>query len=486
MTRGATVPRPMSGRHGWARRYQVFLALTDALVLILVMAAAHGVRFGFDPAAPVAGPAAPPYWFVSLAIGAAWFGLLAWTRSREPRVLGHGPQEFQRIVSASWMTFTAVAVVGFLTQWQISRGYLLFAAPVGIFMLLLYRAAWRYWIHVERDAGRLQAAVLVVGPQRTVRQMIERLASSRRAGYQVVGAFLSGNAAEHPDAVEGVPVLGTPQDASRVAREMGVDYVLLAGSEAMSLRESRRLGWELEGSGVELIVAPSLVDVAGPRMQFSPVEGLPLMHVDEPTFSGGKYVLKSALDRVLALVVLVVLAPVFAVIAVAVAVSSPGPVLFRQERVGRDLRRFSMLKFRSMYTDAQHRLEALRDSQSAGNEVMFKMKQDPRVTPVGRVLRRFSLDELPQVVNVLRGEMSFVGPRPPLPAEVDSWEGPVERRQLVKPGLTGLWQVSGRSDLTWDESVRLDLYYTENWSIGGDLVIVLRTVWAVLAGRGAY
>jgi exopolysaccharide biosynthesis polyprenyl glycosylphosphotransferase len=209
------------------------------------------------------------------------------------------------------------------------------------------------------------------------------------------------------------------------------------------------------------------------------------MHVDPAEFSGSKYLVKSATDRVMAVTLLAVVAIPAGIVALAIKATSPGPVLFRQERIGRDGEPFKMLKFRSMYVDAEHRLAGLQPTHD-GNDVMFKMKHDPRVTSVGRWLRRFSIDEVPQLFNVLKGDMSLVGPRPPLPSEVELWEDRVHRRQLVKPGMTGLWQVSGRSDLTWDESVRLDLYYTENWSLGGDFLILLRTVAAVFGRRGAY
>jgi exopolysaccharide biosynthesis polyprenyl glycosylphosphotransferase len=217
----------------------------------------------------------------------------------------------------------------------------------------------------------------------------------------------------------------------------------------------------------------------------SPVDGLPLMHVDPAEFSGSKYIVKSVADRVMAVLLLAVAAIPAGVVAIAIKMTSPGAVLFRQERIGRDGEPFKMLKFRSMYVDAEHRLADLQPT-NEGNDVMFKMKHDPRVTSVGRWLRRFSIDEIPQLFNVLKGDMSLVGPRPPLPSEVEQWEDRVHRRQLVKPGMTGLWQVSGRSNLSWDESVRLDLYYTENWSLGGDFLIMLRTVVAVFGRRGAY
>lgn len=476
----------MYGPGGWSHKYQVRLALSDAFVVVLTLVMAQGVRFGWNPNEPVAGPSAPPYWTVSAAIAVMWLLGLWWTRSREARILGHGPQEFQRVVAASWYTFAIVAIVGFLTQWQISRGYLLFALPMGTIFLLVYRAAWRSWIHAQRDAGHLQAQVLVAGPLRTSEDMIRRLRQARRAGFNVIGVCLppTSRGELSPDLAD-VPVLGVINDSVEIASRIGAEYLLLSGNDEMSLNEARRLGWSLEGTGVGLIVAPNMVDIAGPRVMMSPVEGLPLLHVDPPTFTGGKYYLKAVADRVFSALLLLFFGIPMLAVALIVKLTSRGPVLFKQTRVGLNGASFQMLKFRSMYVDAEARLSSIAH-ESTGNNVLFKMRDDPRVTPFGRFLRRFSLDELPQLLNVLKGDMSLVGPRPPLPSEVEKWEDDVERRQLVKPGMTGLWQVSGRSDLTWDESVRLDLYYTENWSLGGDILIMVRTVAAVFGRKGAY
>ncbi|MFW7413867.1 sugar transferase [Demequina sp. SO4-18] len=476
----------MGGKDGWSLKYQRRLFLTDAFVVSVTMVLAHAVRFGWDPIAPVVGTSAPTYWLVSLAIALLWILQLGWTRSREARILGHGPQEFQRVVNASWLTFAIIAIVGFLTQWQISRGYLLFAIPLGTAVLVLYRAAWRHWVHAQRDNGELQAQVLVVGPVRTVEQMVRRLNRARRAGLHVVGvATPPGLSLSGAETVVGVPYVGSVDNAVDQARAVGAEYILLAGSDAMSLAESRRLGWSLEDTEIGLIVAPSLVDVAGPRVQMSPVEGLPLMYVETPIFAGFKYWVKAVFDRAVAAALLIASAIPMAIIGLVVKFSSPGPVLFRQQRIGQNMHPFLMLKFRSMHADAEQRLEDLIDAND-GDGALFKMRDDPRVTGPGRFLRRFSLDELPQLINVLKGDMSMVGPRPPLPREIAEWDERVGRRQLVKPGITGLWQVSGRSDLPWDQAVLLDLYYTENWSLGGDVVILLRTFLAVFARRGAY
>jgi exopolysaccharide biosynthesis polyprenyl glycosylphosphotransferase len=261
--------------------------------------------------------------------------------------------------------------------------------------------------------------------------------------------------------------------------------VAVADAAALPPGGLRRLAWSLEHHGIDLVVAPGLTEVAGPRIVIRPMAGLPLLHVDQARLSGGAHLVGEAAGRVAAAAGLVVLAPVFVTVAAAVRLTSRGPALFRQTRIGRHGEPFTLCKFRTMHEraeDDRHRLIDLNETDG----LLFKVRRDPRVTPVGRVLRRFSVDELPQLWNVVRGDMSLVGPRPPLPDEVARYDGDLRRRLLVKPGLTGLWQVSGRSDLSWDESVRLDLYYVENWSLTLDLLILLRTVASVLVGRGAY
>jgi exopolysaccharide biosynthesis polyprenyl glycosylphosphotransferase len=249
------------------------------------------------------------------------------------------------------------------------------------------------------------------------------------------------------------------------------------------------LSWELEDTDAELILAPALTNIAGPRIHTQPVAGLPLIHVDRPTYRGANRILKKSFDLVGSVILVLLFSPVLLAVAAAIKLTSSGPVFFRQDRVGINGETFRMIKFRSMVVDAESRLAALKaqaQAQDAGNTVLFKIKNDPRVTGVGKFIRRFSIDELPQLFNVVTGEMSLVGPRPPLRSEVDLYGDDALRRLLVKPGMTGLWQVSGRSDLTWDDSVRLDVYYVENWSITGDLAILWRTARAVFGSSGAY
>ena len=245
------------------------------------------------------------------------------------------------------------------------------------------------------------------------------------------------------------------------------------------------MGWELEGTSTELVLSSRLTDVAGPRIHFRPVEGLPLIHVEIPRFDGGRHALKRTLDIVTTACAMVLLLPVLATIAVLIKLDSRGPVLFRQQRCGRNGQTFRMIKFRSMVATAEDDLAGLLDQNEASG-VLFKIRNDPRITKIGRILRKYSLDELPQLWNIFVGEVSHVGPRPPLPEEVQGYETHVHRRLYIKPGLTGMWQVNGRSNLSWEDSVRLDLYYVENWSLTGDLMIIWRTIKTVTRPVGAY
>jgi len=247
----------------------------------------------------------------------------------------------------------------------------------------------------------------------------------------------------------------------------------------------RRLGWALAEREVELIVAPGIIDVAGPRLSLRPAAGLSLLHVERPVMRGGRVVVKRVVNTIAATAITVLALLPLAVIALLVRLDTAGPVFFRQERAGAKGTTFPMLKFRKMVLDAEDRLCDLA-SEPQVNEKLFKLPNDPRVTRVGAVLRRFSLDELPQLMNVLLGHMSVVGPRPPLPREVATYEPDAVQRLRVRPGMTGLWQISGRSRLSWEDALRLDLWYVDNWSPRLDAHILMRTTRAVLGGRGAY
>jgi exopolysaccharide biosynthesis polyprenyl glycosylphosphotransferase len=426
-----------------------------------------------------------PYGLLATLLAPVWVAVLAVGRAYESRFVGVGSDEFRRVFDASVRLLAAVATGAYVFQVPLSRGFVGVAFPLGTVLLLLGRYAARRVLHRLRQRGRAVHRVLVVGAREAVEPVVQQMCDTPHAGLRVVGACVPDT--ERPVVVGGqeFPVYGAPIDAADAVTAAGADTVAIAGGWAMGPDGVRRLAWQLEGSGVDLVVAPSLTNVAGPRITIRPVAGLPLLHVDEPELTGFRRVFKTLLDRALATFILLAASPVLLLVAVAVKATDRGPVLFGQERVGQNGRSFRIWKFRSMYVGADTRVEELA-AQNEKDAVLFKIRRDPRVTPVGRWLRRFSVDEVPQLWNVVKGDMSLVGPRPPLPREVAKYAYDTRRRLLVKPGLTGLWQVSGRSDLSWEESVRLDLHYVENWSVAMDAMILWKTLGAVLRGRGAY
>lgn len=426
------------------------------------------------------------YSIVSLAVVLLWIVALAAYQTRSVRLLGSGSEEYWAVTRASLVVFGVLAIVSYLGKVELARGYFLMALPIGLVALLLSRWMWRKFVAGKRSEGLFGSRVVVVGTPRAAALVVQRLVNAPDAGYFVTGVCVDQGVVGAP--IEGcdLTVSGNVDDVLAVMDANGADTVVVTSSRSLTPKKLRNLSWGLEPGRRHLIMASTLVDVAGPRIRTRPVAGLPLIHVETPTFSGTKLVFKRAFDLVTVSITLLVLSPLLAAIAVLVKLTSPGPVLFRQGRIGLRGESFTMLKFRSMIINADQQVKALASQTDAGNTVMFKMKHDPRVTRVGRVLRRFSLDELPQLINVLKGNMSLVGPRPPLPREVENFDSTVLRKFLVKPGITGLWQVSGRSDLSWEETVRLDLYYVENWSLIVDLQILFRTVKAVFARDGAY
>lgn len=452
------------------------------------VAGAYVIRFGLEATA-LAGADDYNYLLLSLVISVAWWLMLEAWNSRQPRVLGSGPDEYKRVAAASLWLFGLVAIISYVFRLETARGYVGIALPAGLIGLLLARWLLRQHLNVNRQAGASMSRLLLLGGPGAVAHLASTLSNARHSGYLPVAAYMPG--AEGKPIIEpesGLPVLGYDADTSSILQAIdhcGADAVAVSAGVQLHPQTLRHLGWELASKNVGLIMAPALTDIAGPRIHTQQVAGLPLIHVTTPTLEGGQRVAKRLFDVIAALALLLVALPVMAVIAVAIKLTSRGPVLFRQERVGIEGIHFRMLKFRSMVVDAEARLKELQDRNEA-NGVLFKIKNDPRITPIGRFLRKFSLDELPQLFNVLNGSMSLVGPRPPLPAEVAGYEKDVRRRLLVKPGLTGLWQVSGRSNLSWQDSVRLDLYYVENWSLAGDLLILLKTARAVFSSTGAY
>ncbi|WP_344134889.1 sugar transferase [Pedococcus bigeumensis] len=464
----------------WHVGYRRRALLTDAATALVTSVAAIAI--------PVGGAPASVRWGVALLLPGVWILMLQLFHGYEQRFLGITTDEYRSVARAA----ISLGVVAVLSSWvmhfELARGLVLIVVPMLMLLGLVSRNLLRRSLLRRRSNGRDTQRTVVIGNIRTVGPMIRQLQAAPGEGMHVVGACVSGitNGGDFSSEVEGIPVFGYPEEALHAIDLLNAEVVAVSGDPDLSGRALRRLAWSLEERAVDLVVATGLLDVAGPRLSIRPAAGMPLLHVERPAMSGARRVVKRAVDWCLALGLTIAALPVLVAIGIAIRLDSSGPVLFRQTRVGARGETFSMLKFRSMGVDAEQRLAQLTESADAGNTVLFKMRHDPRITRVGGFLRRYSLDELPQLVNVLRGEMSLVGPRPPLPAEVAGYESDAVRRLRVRPGLTGLWQVSGRSDLSWDESLRLDLWYVDNWSLVLDLQIIVRTARAVLRGKGAY
>ncbi|MFD9662872.1 sugar transferase [Rhodococcus sp. NPDC059968] len=480
----------LDSRREWQADYIRRLLVSDTLIAIAAVALAQWVRFGDSGTLTTSGTGYDlSYALVSALLIVAWLTALTIFRTRTVRVIGSGPDEYRRIFVSTVRLFGFIAMLALLFRLDLARLYLAIAFPVGLVALLVSRWLWRQAIARKRLRGEFLTSVLVVGNERAVRLLAESFARGTADGYRVVGVCIPGHSGEHGDKItvagRDIPVLGGELDVIDSLEFCHADTVAVTATEHLGHEGIRALAWNLEPHDVDLVVSPGMMDVSGPRLSMRPVAGLPLIHVEKPQYHGAQRFSKLAFDMIFATLALVLTSPVMIVAALVIKLTSKGPVFYKSERMGLDGRPFPMLKFRSMLVDADKQVAALMTA-NEGAGVLFKMREDPRVTHVGRVLRKYSLDELPQFLNVLRREMSVVGPRPPLRREVEAYDGTVRRRLLVKPGITGLWQVSGRSDLSWEETVRLDLSYVENWSMMGDVLIIGKTVRAVVAGDGAY
>nr|WP_264004926.1 sugar transferase [Mycolicibacterium sphagni] len=470
---------------GYARR----LVLVDLVGVVLAVGLAQWLRFGSLPGTGQAYRYSN-YLVVSLVIVAGWMFALSINHARSTRVVGSGAEEYRRVWIATVAVFGAVAIVSMLFKLEIARGYLMIALPAGVLLLGLLRwTARRLVVRARRRHGRFVTRVLVVGSAPAVRDLTQSFARGQWSEYQVVGACIPGPVTRtelHVPGVGAIPTYGNESHVVGAVTATNSHAVAVTATERLDGRGFRDLSWELEKLDVDLLVAPGVVDVAGPRLQMRPVAGLPLIHVEKPQYHGAKQFQKRLFDTLFASAVLLFGLPFLVTIAVAVKVTSKGPVFYRQERIGLDGNPFQMIKFRTMIDGADKMRAELVERNESDGGVLFKIRDDPRVTPIGRVLRKYSLDELPQFINVLKRDMSVVGPRPPLASEVKTYDDYAKRRLLVRPGITGLWQVSGRSDLSWEDSVRLDLFYVENWSMVADLLIAVKTLRAVVSHSGAY
>jgi exopolysaccharide biosynthesis polyprenyl glycosylphosphotransferase len=457
------------------RRYVRQAKIADFSAAVVAAIAAVWVRFGAHPN--------HQYLVLSLALPLVWVVAVRVFGGYEKRFLGAGSDEFRRILNAGLSLTGALALISYAVNNELSRVYLLVSMQVIVVLDLLARYALRKRLHRRRARGQCMTSVVAVGHEPAVSQLISEFRREPHHGLQVVAACLAGEC--DVNEVAGVPVVGELDDTASVVRNLNAGTVAVLSCPEMDGVKLRTLAWELEKTGADLCVAPALLDVAGPRTTVRPTAGLTLLHVDHPQLSGPRQVVKDLFDRCAAAFGLLALSPLMLAIALAIRLNDNGPALFTQTRVGKGGEPFKMYKFRTMVVDAEARLAEMREKNEFDG-VLFKIRNDPRITAIGARLRKSSLDELPQLINVLRGEMSLVGPRPALPDEAAKYANHVRRRLVVKPGMTGMWQVNGRSELSWDETVRLDLRYVENWSFALDLQILWKTFSVIFRGFGAY
>ncbi|MFF4470356.1 sugar transferase [Streptomyces sp. NPDC001599] len=463
----------------WEQRYRRTVITSDAATTAFVVAGI-GNFFGVRDAANW-----HEKWGI-LAFG-TWLlvlGALAVSRSWAPAVLGQGAEEFRRLGRSLFMATVVLALGGIALTSRNIKLWIFVAVPAIAICTMVARYALRVRLHRQRKQGRCLRPVLAAGSPATVRDLIARTRRFPHLGWRVDAVCATDDGLEG-DQLDGVPVVGPLEHVAHHVRRDGYRVVAVTPDPHWSPHRLQRLAWNLEGSDAEMVVAPVLMEVAGPRLHVDAVLGIPLLRVSMPTFTGGRRAVKAVVDRLGAAILLTVFAPLMLFVALLVLVDSRGGAFYRQRRVGKDGREFTILKFRTMVAGADGARAALAD-RNEGAGLLFKLRRDPRVTRVGAVLRRYSVDELPQLFNVLTGSMSLVGPRPPLPEESAAYGPDIRRRLLVKPGLTGLWQISGRSDLPWEEAVRLDLRYVEDWSLALDTVILWKTLRAVVHGQGAY
>ena len=472
---GESADRVLGRSATWRRAYVRNVVLADFSAAIVAAVTAVAVRFGSGVTVRYLLVAAllPPLWMIAVRVVGGY----------EMRFLGTGSDEFRRVLNAGATLTSALILISYSLNSELSRAYLAVSMSVVVTLDMLARFGLRKRLHKVRWHGQCMSTVVAVGHASAVERLISELRREPYHGLDVVAACVPGESSASQ--VAGVPVVGNLDATANVVRNLGAGTVAVLSCPEMDGIKLRTLAWELEKTGTDLYVAPALLDVAGPRTTIRPAAGLTLLHVDHPQLSGPRQVLKDLFDRSVAGLVLLVFSPLMLGIALAIRLTDKGPALFTQVRVGKDGHPFKIYKFRTMVVDAEARLTELREKNEFDG-VLFKIRKDPRITSVGARLRKWSLDELPQLFNVLLGEMSLVGPRPALPDEAARYADHVRRRLVVKPGLTGMWQVNGRSNLSWDETVRLDLRYVENWSFALDLQILWKTFSVIFRGAGAY
>ena len=471
-----TVERAPVDRWVWEAHYVRSLLTVDFGAGALATLVAFGLRFQGAQYAN---------WYLTLSVllPALWVSVLALTHGYERRLLFVGNEEYRLVLKAGVYLTTCMALLSYVFKADLARGYVLIALILTAQLSLLGRLLLRCRLHQARRDGRRMHRVLVLGHAPAVVETMAELHRRFHHGFQVIGACLPADQIGPGAGELDVPVFGTFGGAASSAVAAGADTVMVLSCPELDGPMLRRLAWELERDDIDLIISSSLVDITADRVTVRPVDGLPMMHVEHPRLSGAPRLVKLLFDVTVAVLLLVLLCPVFLSVALWVKVDTGGPVFFRQVRVGRAGKLFRIYQFRTTKMHARHRAAAVRAPEHGGP---FKLREDPPVTRFGRRLRRWSLDKLPQLINVLLGHMSLVGPRPPLHTEVERHPQDMRRRLVVKPGMTGPWQVGGRSAPAWADTIRLDLRYVDNWSLSTDVAILIRTAYAVMRRLAAH
>lgn len=478
--RGRLVTRGPS-RALQALPYTAFVLDFVLLVAATVAAVVGRSRLGwFDEPRDISNMAndAAPF----LALG--WLAMIAVMGGYRSTVFGEGTTEYRRVLNASIYSGALVGVTCYLMKYSLSRGFFVLVFVIGAILLLTGRYALRRALHLARTSGVLLQRAVIAGGEAQIDDVASVLRREKWLGYELVGALVPGGT-PGGETRHGLPVLGDANSHEDLTGLEDVDILFFTGGSQRSAADLRRVVWHLERHDIQLVMAPAMTDFSAERVRTRPVGGLPFIHMESPRHEFAGRWAKRLFDVLGSSLLILACAPVLICASLRIKLHDRGPVFFRQTRVGKDGEEFGCLKFRTMVVDAEALVATMQEEQGV-DALLFKMKDDPRITRPGRWLRRLSIDELPQLFNVLRGDMSLVGPRPQVPREVALYDDALRRRLHVRPGMTGLWQVSGRNDLSVEESVRLDLYYIDNWSMTQDLSILLRTFSAVVGSKGAY
>ncbi|MDR2703826.1 MAG: sugar transferase [Cellulomonadaceae bacterium] len=481
----AAFPAQRLNHRPWARRVRNRVALMDVCMVYLAIMVAFFARIGIADVTENMDwrLVANSYALTSISLLIIWIGALAASGAWDIRVMGSGSTEYSKIAYSTFAVFALLAIFAYVSNWPVGRSFVAVALPFGLVALTWGRWFLRGMLRRERAIGGAMARTVVVGASAAANQVVSQLTNASSAGFEVDAVCFTNSGADlFGENLTHQYVLDSLDQVPQYVIAESIDAVVVVGSDELTPKALKQLAWDLEPTGADLILAPGLTDVAGPRLQTRVIPGMPLLQVEPPGYTSNQQKAKRCFDLIVGSLLLVVLAIPLLVTALLIKITSPGPVFFRQTRIGADGQPFEVFKFRSMCVGAEKRLEEV-----LGGEVglFYKPKNDPRITPIGNIIRRYSIDELPQIFNVLSGQMSLVGPRPQILAEVEQYDAATGRRLLVKPGMTGLWQVSGRNNLSVEESVRLDLYYVENWTMFEDFAILAKTAKAVVGQDGA-